>query len=491
MTFEELWRLTKRYWLPILTCAIVGVLLAGLFTITRTPTYQATSTAYVVGDSDGATSGAGYANSLAAQTKAKAWLPLFSSSAVAQRVIDDMGLDMTAAELASRIAVTVEEDSPAVTVRAEANTAVGARDIADAVVKETGAEVTRIEGDNPGARIQTVSSAALPAAPSYPRPERIIPIGLLVGLVIGYGVALVRRRRDTFIRLPEDVEQHADTSVLAVIPATNELERGSGQRHSFQTREALRQLRTNVRFVDVDHSPRTIVVTSARMGEGKSTTAANLATVLAEAGESVMLIDADLRRPTVATTFGLESAVGLTQVLAGTVTLPDAIQATRVEGLSVIAAGQIPPNPSELLGSQRMRALLEQLKQDYTVILDAPPLLPVTDAALLIANADGCLLVVSADATRQEHLHRAVSNIKRVDGRVLGAVLNNVQIKALGRIVYGETQYGKYGNYGYGEYGDSTQTDATATAQSADSNDDTARVSRREVKQLRSRKVRK
>lgn len=459
MTFEDLWKLTRRYWLLLTASLLVGVALAGGYMLTRTPVYTATTVAYVVpidsGNSEAST-GSAYSGSLLAQQKAKAWVPLITSTGTAKATIDSLKLDMSPEALAGRITAELADDTPSITVGASADSPRAAQRIADGVVTSAAAEARALEGKQAGVEIKPIQNADLPTAPSSPRPERILPVGGIIGLLVGYFVAFMRMRRDTRVRTPEDVEVHARTSVLAVVPETKDLAAQDRQVRgdaNFATREALRQLRTNLRFVDVDHSPRTIVVTSARMSEGKSTIAANLARVLAASGQKVLLIDADLRRPTVAEVFDIDSDVGLSQVLAGSVRFEDAHQVL-APNLIALSAGQIPPNPSELLGSDRMHQLLKAVREDYMVVLDAPPLLPVTDAALLTAHADGALLVVSAANTRQEHLERAVENLERVGGRVLGAVLNQVNTKRINRIVYGDAQYG-HGQYGtYGEYGD-------------------------------------
>lgn len=487
MTFEDLWKIVRRYWVLILTASLVGLVLSTVYTFTREPKYSATSYAYVVADEN---SGGSFAGSAFAQSKAQAWLPLFKSNAVADRVIERSNLDITASDLANRTTATLQDESPAVSVTVTAASPEDAKSIADGIVDATSAEVQRLEGKTAGATIKVVSAAERPTRPSYPRPERILPLGLLAGMVIGFVLALIRRRQDTRIRTPEGLGELHTSPVLAVLPAISEREQES-EHQSFQTREGLRQLRTNLRFIDVDRPPRTIVLTSARMGEGKSTVASSLAKVLAQSGESVILIDADLRRPRLAPIFDLDSALGLTQLLAGEVSVAEVTQPSGTPGLQVITAGQIPPNPSELLGSQRMSALLGELREDHFVILDAPPLLPVTDAALLSAHADGALLVVQADGTRQEQVIHAVKNVERVGGHVLGMVLNRVNTKRLRSIVYGEARYG-YG--AYGGYGSEYVADGEAALSSNQgvedpTRDEDAPRTRREQRRSRIKRV--
>ena len=207
--------------------------------------------------------------------------------------------------------------------------------------------------------------------------------------------------------------------------------------------EAFRKLRTNLMYMNVDNPPRVVVVTSPMPGDGKSTVAANLAAAIDSSGENVVLIDGDLRRPTVATWFGLVEGVGLTDVLAGRIPVEDALQ-TPLEhpNLRVLGAGAIPPNPSELLGSQVMRQLLQKLSADALVLIDAPPLLPVTDAAVLTANADGALVVVSSGKTLDTQLGSALDHLSDVEATALGVVLNRVSPRDAGNGYY--DQYSGY-----------------------------------------------
>ena len=185
------------------------------------------------------------------------------------------------------------------------------------------------------------------------------------------------------------------------------------------------------------------MITSANEGEGKSTVAANLARVLARRARTTVLIDADLRRPVVAGIYGVDTQIGLAQVLVGDITAEEALQESGIENLKVMSAGRVPHNPSELLGSHRMQHLLQELSRDHLVVLDAPPLLPVTDAALLAAIADGAMVVFAIGQTYKEQARLAKRRLGQTGGRMLGVVLNRAPLRGLGAVVYG---------YGYGSY---------------------------------------
>ncbi len=471
MTLEDLWKLTRRHIVVIAICAALGLLTSFVWMLLQDEVYTANSSGYVTAGG-GQSISESFSSQTLAQQKAKAYVTLFTNRNVSEDVIKKLKLDTTPSELTSRITATLPPDGVTIEVTAEAGTPEQARDIADAVVKAAAAEAKKMEQAGPSRKamgpdgevtdvssqaqvvIVPSESAVLPTAPSFPQPQRILPIGLILGLLVGYAIAAIRHRNDTKVRRVEDVEEITESGVLGILPESADLgsETGDATRTKpFHEREALRKLRTNLRFVDVDHQPRTIVVTSSKQGEGKSTLASNLAIVLAESGERVVLIDADMRRSAVARAFDHDGSVGLSQVLAGDVGVWDALQPTLAPGLDVLAAGAVPPNPTELLGSHRMERLMNELSRDHYVILDAPPLLPVTDAALLTRVADGAVLVVAAGQTHHEELERSVQSLKSVDGKILGAILNRVSTRTFDRLRYGDVAYG-YSNVYESEY---------------------------------------
>ncbi len=196
--------------------------------------------------------------------------------------------------------------------------------------------------------------------------------------------------------------------------------------------EAYRTLRTNLDFASLDQALKTIVVTSAGVGEGKSTTLANLAVVSAQAGRKVILVDADLRRPTLHQIFGLGNETGLTTAMVDeTALVSPPLQETGVEGLSVLPSGPLPPNPAELMGSRRMEEVIAVLAERADqVFFDTPPVVAVTDAAVLATKADGVLLVISAGKTRREYARMAVQRLEQINARLVGTVLTNIQVGA-------------------------------------------------------------
>jgi capsular exopolysaccharide synthesis family protein len=264
---------------------------------------------------------------------------------------------------------------------------------------------------------------------------RDLALGLALGLLLGAAYAVARDLLDRRLRTAEDVADRFDVTVVGAVPTFDGRAESPSLVPSLQhpvvdrvAGEAFRKLRSNLTYMDVDDPPRSIVVTSPKAGDGKSTVAVNLAAAVAASGEPVVLVDADLRHPSVAESLGLVEGVGLTDVIVGRIPLQEALQTVRTgdDDFKVLAAGRVPPNPSELLGSKVMGGVLETLLRSALVILDAPPLLPVTDAAVLSRRADGALVVISAGRTVDNELGAALAELGGVHGRVLGVILNRV-----------------------------------------------------------------
>ncbi|MFZ2012189.1 MAG: polysaccharide biosynthesis tyrosine autokinase, partial [Nocardioides sp.] len=395
-------------------------------------------------DADPAT--ASVANSLA-QSRVTSYVAIATSTATADRVLKDpalqgLSLPTSASALTGQISVSQPTDTVLINVAARAGSPKTAAALANAWVDALSKEVQHVDGKpapgQPGLRMKAYGSAQLPSAPVLPRTKLNLAIGLLLGALLGFGYALLRHRLDRRLRSSSEVEKAFGVPVIGAIPQSSALRPPRGGPlplvvlgHAASTpgvAEAVRKLRTNLAFMDVDKPPRVIVVTSPQQGDGKSTVAANLAAAVAIGGQPVTLVDGDLRRPTVAETLGLVSGAGLTDILVGRVEPGEVIQDhPDVPGLRVLASGAIPPNPSELLGSQAMKTLLAELARDAMVIVDAPPLLPVTDAAVLTRSADGALVVITHGGTLDTELASALHNLTQVRGRTLGIVFNRVR----------------------------------------------------------------
>lgn len=468
MTVIDVVSVLRKSWKLILGALLAGLLLAIIVSALQPRVYNATSSGYLVAASDpSAVATTGDAENTVAAQRAQQYLPLAETQAVADRLAGHLANDPSGAS-PTPIEATIVPQSNILEISATGPTPEQAQAVANAGVRAMADEIQRLETLNPNLAVVDESGtlsdiptdgtssialvpfepAALPSTPESPNLPRNIVLGLAAGLLTGIALAVLRRLLDLRARTSQDVEEITESSVLAVVPATSELQEqrkgGKGMARMGLASEALRQLRTNLRFVSVDKPPRSIVVTSANPGEGKSTVASNLARVLAEAGQPTILIDADLRRPMQAKAFDLDNSIGLTQVLAGDVRAEDALQATETPLLQLMPSGRIPANPSELVGSRNMAQTIDRLTTHHMVIIDAPPILPVTDAGLLSAASDGTILVVRVGKTYKEQVRLSAKNLQQVDGKLLGIVMNLAPRQSMGEVMYG---YGK--GYGY------------------------------------------
>lgn len=453
MTLGDFFRLTRRRAGTIIVCVLVGVAAAaGLLAILPNQ-YTSHATAYVrvsvAKSSNGAAdSNAYYSASQLAGQKVKAFVPVFTSESVAQAVITQLGLHTTPSAFISQVDASNATNALTIDVSATGDSPEQSRRIADAVVNQSAAQIRTLEGAGSPVQVLMMAPASLSNVDQSPSVPLYILVGVVAGLFVGYVVAFTRQRFDTRLRTADDIDQRFDIPLLAVLPQSKAIARTDlDAEPDFQAEESVRKLRTNLRYADVDHEDRVIVVTSPLQGDGKSSVAARLARVMALAGQDVLLIDADLRRPSVADTYNFKGPHGLSQVLVRSAHLESAIRATDTPGLSALPSFGTPPNPSELLGSTKMTELIRYLSRDRVLVLDAPPVLPVTDAVILSKAADSVVVVVSAGTTRAEQLDHALAAIERGKGRIAGVVLNRAASSKLARLRYGDSEYG----YGYSE----------------------------------------
>jgi capsular exopolysaccharide synthesis family protein len=316
-------------------------------------------------------------------------------------------------------------------------------------------------GETGGVRI--IDAAPLPFMPVSPQRKRAVLLAAVIGLLLGVLAAVIFDRFDDSVQTPDEVRHRLHLAILGSIPRVRDTLFGRTQRERFRLishvepqsliAEAFRSLRTNIAFARAHHDLRTIVLTSPGPGDGKSTVASNLATIFAQQGQRTLLVDADLRRAVVNATFEIPRSPGLSDLLVGSVRLADAVRPVDVPNLFVLPSGQFPPNPSELLGSPAMREILEEAKGSFDmVVIDSPPVLAVTDASVISSVVDGTIVVVRVGKTARDAVRRAVAQLRVVNGRVLGAVLNDVDFRS-------GVYYGGYGYYYHRFYGEDSASD--------------------------------
>jgi capsular exopolysaccharide synthesis family protein len=445
---KDYWNAIRRRWTVVLLCVVIAVAAAAFLTWQTTPQYASSGRLFV--STTPADTSDAYQGSLFATQRVASYADLVGSRQLAERVSDDLGGSLDPDELTETVTAQVVPETVILEISATDPDPVMARDLAQAYAKALSDLVVDIETPNGQTdaliKASIVDNAQVATSPVSPQPARNLGLALVLGLLVGVGAAVLRELLDTSVSSAEDVAQVTETPILGHINTDlAAVKRAPGEALVDNTpwAEAFRVLRTNMQYVEVDHDQQVFVVTSSLPSEGKSTTAVNLAITLALANRRVALVECDLRRPLIASRLGLDNGVGTTSVLIGKVELRDAFQPYGDTGLQVLACGPIPPNPSELLQSNAMEKLLGDLRDQFdVVILDAPPLLPVTDAALLSAQADGAIIVVRHGKTTRDQLSHAIERVEAVDAKAVGVVINLAPAKRK------NASYG-YG-YGYG-----------------------------------------
>lgn len=442
---KDYWRTIRRRWLIVVLCLGATTGAAAFLTWSSTPIYASSAQVFVsTTPSDTADA---YQGGLFATQRVTSYADLVDTRQLAETVADNLGGDADPGELRDAVSAEVVPETVNLRITATDPDEFRARDIAQAYA-EALSDLVAILETPPGRRdalitASIVDDAAVAPTQVSPRPARNLGLGVMLGLLLGVGAAAVRELFDTSISSADDIAGVTASPVLGNINADPAAERAPSEvlRSATPWAEAFRVLRTNMQFVEVDSNQRVFVISSALPGEGKTTVVAYLAVTLAMAGQRVALVDGDLRRPQVAQRLQLDPSVGTTSVLIGKVTMAEAMQRYGDTPLDVLTAGPRPPNPSELLQSAAMRDLMTELREHYDMVLiDSPPLLPVTDAALLAAQADGLVAVVRHGKTRRDQLQHALERVGQVDAKCAGIVVNLAPTKKIGR-AYG---------YGYG-----------------------------------------
>ena len=448
MTIQDYLRVLREQWLVVLLAVALGLVGAGAAFFLRPAEYTAKLTMYV-SSQGGDTTSAAYQGAQLSQQRVTSYVELVSSRRVSQDVIQRLGLDETPEALATKITATSALDSVLIDVAVVDSSPQRAADLANTVGEVFTGLVDELERpvkpDAPQAvAVRVVQPATPPIGPSSTGLSVTLALGLLAGLAVGVGGALARNALDVSVKSLDQLREVAGAPNLGTIAHDPEVPRRPLTVHEdaqSPRSEAFRQLRTNLQFVDVDNPRKVIAVTSAMPSEGKTTTLVNLAIAMSSAGSHVLVIEADLRRPKVADVLGLERTAGLTSVLSGRVRVEQVIQSWGGGAFDVLASGPLPPNPSELLASRHMGAMLRALREEYDAILiDTPPLLPVTDAAAVAPSTDGAILVCRFKQTTRVQVETAVQALSAVSAPLLGTVFTMVPNS-------GPRAYAQYNSY--------------------------------------------
>jgi succinoglycan biosynthesis transport protein ExoP len=445
----------RARWLIVLGVTLVVTGIAAAYTYRETPVYTAQAKFFLAASKP---TKAGQGAVVVTPSDLTTYVAVLGSPAVMDPLRVKLGLPPGTPIDAS---AAVTEDTSIILVTAHSSNPQRAADIANAVGPALGAAAAQfnvlLQTTGQTVEATSVNPAGVPGTPTSPIPSRNLTLGLLAGLLLGIGIAFVRHTLDTKVRTEVDIKAFSPRPMLGELP----VDRGktSGQvtldrdPHGGYA-EAIRRLRTNLQFVDVTTGRHSFVVTSATPGEGKTTTTVNLAIAMATTGMKVLLVDGDLRNPSVAKTLGMEGSAGLTTVLLGEAEVGDVIQRWRDTTLHVLAAGQIPPNPSELLGSEPMRELFDKLTHEFAFILvDSPPVVPVVDAVLLDQLTGGMLMVVASNRTKKRDMASALKQIVTVEAKLAGFALNFVPINESDPYRHGYYRYQETVKGGLGKKG--------------------------------------
>lgn len=446
MDLRKSLHLLRRRWRILAICVLLATAGAIVLTLLTPRSYTARAQFFVSAQEPaGSDISSAYTGGLFTQQRVKSYVRVVQSTRVGALVRSEIRSQESAEAISARISASAPLDTVLINVAAVDRDPRRAQAIVTAIGKTFPQLVEQIErpaggGDSP-VKVSVVEPASLPTSPTSPRAPFNLGLGVILGLAAGVGVAVLRDALDSSITGPDEVRGLVGAPILGAInfdPDASKRPLVVVTAPSSARAESFRQLRTNLQFVDIEHPLRSVVFTSSVPGEGKSTTTCNLAITLTQAGLRVVLIEGDLRRPRIADYMGMEGAVGLTSVLLGRTTLDDALQPWGDGSLQVLASGPLPPNPSELLGSQGMQDLLRELERRADiVIIDAPPLLPVTDAAVLGTLTSGLVMLVRSNSTTREQVAGAVATVQAVGGVMLGAVLNMVPTKGPNSYSYG------------------------------------------------------
>lgn len=448
-------RLLRRNWILIIASLLAGVMASGAASILVKPTYTSATQLFVAIQSSGSVTELQQGNTFS-QARVQSYVKTATTPVILQPAIDALGLDETPESLAARIRAASDPNTVLIDIEVDDTSPVRAAAIAQAVADSLIRGLDSLERPKAGGTspvsLSIITPATAPSVPSAPNTRLNLLLGLLGGLTVGVSLAVLRTALDHRIRGEADFRRISDAPVLGAIAFDQDATKKpllTQTRAQSPRAESYRQLRTNLQFANVTGQAKTILVTSSLPGEGKSTSATNLALALAQAGQTVCLIDADLRRPMVSEYLGLDRTAGLTTALVGQSDVMDLLQPWGVNALFVLASGQIPPNPSELLGSEQMSVLLKRLEGSFdAIIIDAPPLLPVTDATVLAQQVGGVVLVVGAQKVKRHDLEKALGTLELVKATVLGVVLNRLPMKGPDAYSYSYSYYNSDESFG-------------------------------------------
>ncbi len=444
MDLRQYLQAVRRGWAAVVLLTLAGGVLAGVAFYLTPASYSSRVDFYVstpLPEGANAQSAGQFAES-----RVNSYVRLLKSDRLAQLVIEETGVPLSPNGVVNRISAEAELNTVVLRAKVTDSSPDRAETIAGGLASTFGDMVSELDNQGREDAIVVINVVSGPTAAVHAGPDwkRYAAAGLGAGLLAGVLLALLRSALDTTVHSEAVVQELTDNPVLGSIPFDADARHSPlivGDELGTPRAEAYRQLRTNLHFLSAVGQASVIMVSSAVPGEGKSTIATNLALSFVERGEKVLLMECDLRLPAVAQLLGLEGSVGLTDVLVDRVPVEDVLQVWG-QGLTVLAAGPLPPNPSELLGGTAMADLVAEMRVMFDrVVIDTPPLIPVTDAAVLSTVADGTLLVTRHGKTNRAQLAAAAQSLEGTHARLLGTVFNMRKATLAERRLQGDSGY--------------------------------------------------
>ena len=422
-----------RGWWIIFASAILGGALAFAYSSTTTPIFQSSASIYFSMRS--ATSGSDInQGSVYTQSQMLSFAQLAMTSLVLDRVRDDLDVDLTNAQIRNMTSASIPQNTVILEITAGSPDAAFASDVANSIsgnLAQVVGEVAPVDDSGTATIVARIIQPAVPAVfQSSPDKQRDALLGAFAGGILAALALIVWALVDTRVRSEDVLRRVTDLPLLGALPLRQNRKRLPivALEPNGSSAEAYRAIRSGLRFSAVEHAISALAVTSSIPGEGKTTTAVNLALTYSEAGMRVLLVDADFRRPQVAETLGIENAVGLTTMLVGAVDFEDAKVSWGDREMWVLPAGEVPPNPAELLASAKMAQVLDEIKAHFDImIVDTAPLLSVADATIIAQNVDSTIVVVDVKRARIAQLSQALGALRTARAEVAGVIFTRVK----------------------------------------------------------------
>lgn len=452
MELRDYFLILRKNWILVMLLTLLGLAVGGWVSFISQPVYQSRTQLYVsvsagAENAGDLVQGASYSTQIV-----NSYVDVVTGGLVLEPVVEELDLDVTSEQLARQVDASSPTGSALIDIFARSYTPEDAALLAN-TVGESFKEAVRTElepesEDRPSPVTLTTTQVGLESDdPISPNVPLNLLLGALVGFGLGFGLGALRSLLDNRIHDVDDIRALTDEPILGGIIHGPKAKRETLVVNSDPQgarAEAYRSLRTNLQFVNVGSDKRVTVVTSSKPGEGKTTAALNLALTLSQAGSRVVVVEGDLRKPTFSTYLGIEGGAGLTDVLIGRAELVDVLQRWGRTQFYVLPGGKIPPNPSELLGSEPMSEVIDELESQFDyVVVDAPPVLAVTDAAVLGKKSAGVLMVVATGSTTRQELTRSLQALDTAGVNVLGVVATRLPARGTHSYSSGGYAYGK------------------------------------------------